>query len=81
VLGLIAGFIARKIVHKSGDGVSLDFLLGVVGGVVGGYLYQTFGTARVARVNIYSLVVAVAGGVICLVIYHLFFGTEGQGSD
>jgi uncharacterized membrane protein YeaQ/YmgE (transglycosylase-associated protein family) len=79
VLGLIAGFIASRIVNRSGYGLSL--LLGVVGAVAGGYLYQTFGKAGVTGVNIHSLLVAVAGAAICLIIYHLFFGAAGQGSD
>lgn len=81
MLGLIAGFIARKIVSKSGYGSSLDILLGVVGAVAGGYLYQTFGKAGVTGVNVGSLLVAVAGAVICLIIYHLFFAEVGQRSD
>jgi uncharacterized membrane protein YeaQ/YmgE (transglycosylase-associated protein family) len=70
VLGLIAGFIASKIVNKAGDGFFLDILLGVVGAVVGGYLFQTFGMAGVSGVNIYSILVAVIGAIVVLVIYH-----------
>jgi uncharacterized membrane protein YeaQ/YmgE (transglycosylase-associated protein family) len=73
VLGLIAGFIASKIVNKSGEGIFLDIILGVVGAVVGGYLFQTFGMAGVTGVNIYSILVAVVGAVIFLVIYHALF--------
>jgi uncharacterized membrane protein YeaQ/YmgE (transglycosylase-associated protein family) len=73
VLGLIAGFIASKIVNKSGEGVLLDIVLGIVGAVVGGYLFQTFGMASVTGVNIYSILVAVVGAVIFLVIYHALF--------
>jgi uncharacterized membrane protein YeaQ/YmgE (transglycosylase-associated protein family) len=81
VLGLVAGFIASKIVSKSGRGLSLDILLGVVGAVCGGYIYQASGKAGVTGVNTYSLLVALAGAVICLTIYHLFFGVAGQRSD
>jgi uncharacterized membrane protein YeaQ/YmgE (transglycosylase-associated protein family) len=70
VLGLIAGFIASKIVNKSGEGVLLDIILGVVGAVIGGYLFQTFGMAGVTGVNIYSILVAVVGAVVFLVLYH-----------
>ena len=70
VLGLVAGFIASKIVNKSGEGVVLDILLGIVGAVVGGYLFQTFGMAGVTGLNISSILVAVVGAVIFLVIYH-----------
>ena len=70
VLGLIAGFLASKIVNKPGEGVFLDIVLGIVGAVVGGYLFQTFGMRGVTGVNIYSILVAVVGAVVVLFIYH-----------
>lgn len=70
VLGLVAGFFGSKIVNKSGDGVIVDILLGIVGAVVGGWLFNRFGQPGVTGLNLYSLVVAVVGAVIFLVIYH-----------
>jgi uncharacterized membrane protein YeaQ/YmgE (transglycosylase-associated protein family) len=70
VLGLIAGFIASKIVNKNGEGVLLDIVLGIVGAVVGGFLFQTFGMSGVSGVNIYSILVAVVGAIVVLFIYH-----------
>jgi uncharacterized membrane protein YeaQ/YmgE (transglycosylase-associated protein family) len=76
VLGLIAGFIASKIVNKSGEGLFLDIVLGVVGAVVGGWLFNAFGMPGVTGFNVYSLVVAVLGAVVFLVLYHLLTGTR-----
>jgi uncharacterized membrane protein YeaQ/YmgE (transglycosylase-associated protein family) len=73
VLGLIAGFIASKLVNKTGDGLILDILLGIVGAVVGGWLFNAFGMSGVTGINIYSLLVAVVGAVLFLVIYHALF--------
>jgi uncharacterized membrane protein YeaQ/YmgE (transglycosylase-associated protein family) len=73
VLGLVAGFVASKIVNKSGEGMILDIILGVVGAVLGGYLFQTFGMSGVTGVNLYSILVAVVGAVVFLVIYHAIF--------
>jgi uncharacterized membrane protein YeaQ/YmgE (transglycosylase-associated protein family) len=70
VLGLIAGFIASKIVNKSGEGVLLDIILGIVGSVLGGWLFQTFGMPGVSGVNLYSILVAVVGAIVFLFIYH-----------
>lgn len=70
VLGLVAGFIGSKIVNKSGDGFFLDIILGVVGAVVGGYLFSLFGGHGVTGLNIYSLVVAVIGAIVVLFAYH-----------
>ena len=70
VLGLIAGFIASKIVDKTGAGLLLDIVLGVVGAVVGGWLFQFFGGSGVTGLNLYSLAVAVVGAIAVLVLYH-----------
>lgn len=73
VLGLIAGFIGSKLVNKSGEGVILDIILGIVGAVVGGFIFNAFGASGVSGLNIYSLIVAVIGAVLVLVIYHALF--------
>ena len=70
VLGLVAGFIGSKIVNKTGEGILLDIVLGIVGAVVGGWLFNTFGAAGVTGLNLYSLLVAVVGAVVVLVVYH-----------
>jgi uncharacterized membrane protein YeaQ/YmgE (transglycosylase-associated protein family) len=70
ILGLIAGFIGSKIVNKTGEGIFLDILLGIVGAVVGGFLFKAVGAAGVSGLNVYSLVVAVIGSVVFLLIYH-----------
>ncbi len=74
ILGLIAGFIGSKIVHRSGEGVLLDIGLGVVGAVVGGFLFSLVGAEPVTGFNIYSLVVAVIGSIIVLWIYYAVTG-------
>ncbi|MFZ3332677.1 MAG: GlsB/YeaQ/YmgE family stress response membrane protein [Candidatus Acidiferrales bacterium] len=70
VLGLIAGFIGSKIVNKSGEGIVLDIVLGIIGAIVGGWLFNRFGASGVTGVNLYSLLVAVIGSVVLLVVYH-----------
>ena len=70
VLGLVAGFIGSKLVNKTGEGVILDIFLGIVGAVVGGFLFSLFGASGVTGLNIYSLFVAVLGAVLLLVAYH-----------
>lgn len=73
VLGLIAGFIGSKIVNRRGEGLFLDILLGIVGAVVGGWLFRMFGASGVTGLNIYSLFVAVIGAILFLVLYHAIF--------
>ena len=71
VLGLVSGFVASKIINKSGEGFLLDVVLGVVGAVVGGWLFNTFGMAGVSGLNVYSFVVAIVGAIVVLAAYHL----------
>ena len=73
ILGLVAGFIGSKIVNRRGEGLVLDILLGVVGAVLGGWLFQKFGMAGVTGLNIYSICVAVVGSVLFLILYHAVF--------
>ena len=70
VLGLLAGFIGSKIVNRRGEGIVLDVLLGVVGAIIGGWLFHAFGAAGVNGLNLYSLFVAVLGSVVFLIVYH-----------
>ena len=70
LLGLIAGFIGSKLVNKSGEGLILDIVLGVVGAFVGGFIFSFFGHSGVTGLNLYSLLVAVIGAIVVLVVYH-----------
>ncbi len=74
ILGVIAGWIASKIVNKSGEGLIGDLVLGVIGAVVGGWLFAQFGYQGVSGLNIYSMFVAVIGAIIVLFIYHMIIG-------
>ena len=70
VLGLIAGFIGSKLVNHQGEGIVLDIVLGVVGAIVGGWVFTRFGAQGVTGLNLYSIFVAVIGAVVFLVAYH-----------
>jgi uncharacterized membrane protein YeaQ/YmgE (transglycosylase-associated protein family) len=71
VLGLVAGFIASKIVNREWEGFFLDIVLGIVGAVVGGWLFGLMGASGATGVNLYSLLVAVVGAIVVLFTYHL----------
>jgi uncharacterized membrane protein YeaQ/YmgE (transglycosylase-associated protein family) len=70
VLGIIAGFVGSKLVNKTGEGLMLDLVLGIVGAIVGGWIFTFFGAAGVTGLNLYSLLVAVIGAVVVLLAYH-----------
>jgi uncharacterized membrane protein YeaQ/YmgE (transglycosylase-associated protein family) len=70
VVGLIAGFLASKVINKTGSGMVMDIVLGVVGALVGGFVFNMLGHSAPTGINIYSIFVAFVGAVIVLVIYH-----------
>jgi uncharacterized membrane protein YeaQ/YmgE (transglycosylase-associated protein family) len=74
VLGLIAGFIGSKIVDGQGQGLWLNLVLGIVGAIVGGFLFSVFGAMGITGFNIWSLIVAIIGSVVVLWLYHLLVG-------
>ena len=76
ILGLIAGFVASKIVNKTGEGVVLDIVLGIIGAMVGGFLFSLIGAAPVTGLNLYSMLVAVIGAIVVLFIYHAIVGNR-----
>jgi uncharacterized membrane protein YeaQ/YmgE (transglycosylase-associated protein family) len=73
ILGLISGFVASKIVNRTGEGFILDVILGVVGAIVGGLLFAQFGAPGVTGLNLYSMFVAVIGAIVVLILYHALF--------
>jgi uncharacterized membrane protein YeaQ/YmgE (transglycosylase-associated protein family) len=74
ILGLIAGFIGSKIVDRQGQGFWLDIALGIVGALVGGFLFSLFGASGVTGLNIYSMIVAVVGAIVVMLIYNTLTG-------
>lgn len=74
ILGLIAGFIGSRIVDRRGMGFWLDIVLGIVGALVGGFLFQALGFGGVSGLNIYSMIVAVVGAVVVMLLYNVVTG-------
>jgi uncharacterized membrane protein YeaQ/YmgE (transglycosylase-associated protein family) len=74
ILGLIAGFIGSKIVDKQGQGFWLNIALGIVGALVGGFIFDLIGSTGVTGLNIWSMIVAIIGSVVVLLIYNAVAG-------
>jgi len=70
ILGLIAGFIGSKLVDRRGQGFWLDIALGIIGAIVGGFLFEFFGGTGITGLNIWSMIVAIVGSVVVLVVYN-----------
>jgi uncharacterized membrane protein YeaQ/YmgE (transglycosylase-associated protein family) len=74
ILGLIAGFIGSKIVNSQGQGFWLNIALGIIGALVGGFLFSLFGSEGVTGLNIWSMIVAIVGSIVVLLIYNALVG-------
>ena len=74
ILGLIAGFFGSKIVDRTGQGILLDLVLGIVGAIVGGFIFSAVGSTGVTGLNLWSMFVAVVGAIIVLWVYHAVIG-------
>ena len=78
VLGLVAGFLASTVVNKRGEGMFIDIILGIVGALVGGWLFNLMGSTGVTGFNLWSLFVAVIGAVASLVLWHALRGSGAR---
>jgi uncharacterized membrane protein YeaQ/YmgE (transglycosylase-associated protein family) len=78
ILGLIAGFIGSKIVDSQGQGFWLNIALGIVGALVGGFLFNLFGASGVSGFNLYSMIVAIVGAIVVLLIYNAVTGSRSR---
>jgi uncharacterized membrane protein YeaQ/YmgE (transglycosylase-associated protein family) len=67
---MVTGLLWRKVINKGREGMILDTVLGIVGACLGGDLFSILGAHGVTGVNLYSLLVAVIGSVIFLIVYN-----------
>ena len=70
ILGLIAGFIASKIVNKQGAGILMDIVIGIVGAVVGGFIGDKLGLGGLEGFGLWSILLSVLGAIIVLLVYR-----------
>ena len=74
IVGLIAGWLATQIFHSARLGLVGDIILGVVGGLVGGYLASTFLRISnpISGFNLTTILTAFAGSVVLLFLFRIF---------
>ncbi len=70
VLGIIAGFIASKVVRLRGDDPKLGIGMAAIGGLVGGWLYSLISGSAVTPFNPRSLLFAAIAAVAVLLVWH-----------
>jgi len=70
IMGLVAGFVASKLVNKQGEGIAMDIVLGIVGAVVGGFIANVLGFHGITGFDVYSILISVLGAIVVLIAYH-----------
>ena len=70
IIGIIAGFLASKIMRGGGFGLIINLLLGILGGVLGGWVFALFGLAASGLIG--SLITSTVGAILVLWIASLF---------
>jgi uncharacterized membrane protein YeaQ/YmgE (transglycosylase-associated protein family) len=74
VLGLIAGFLASMVMRGGGYGIIGDVIVGIVGALIGGFIFSALGGTGVTGLNLWSLVVAFVGACILIAILRAVSG-------
>jgi uncharacterized membrane protein YeaQ/YmgE (transglycosylase-associated protein family) len=75
VVGIIAGWLAKMVIPgEAPAGLIGDLVVGVVGAIIGGWVFNYFGHPGVTGLNLGSIVVAFIGGVILLWLLRLVTG-------
>ena len=81
VVGLIAGWFAGLLMRGGGYGLAGDIIIGVVGGILGGWISTTFFhiNAVVSGINIWSILVAFGGAVLLIFFLRIIGGRRRLG--
>jgi uncharacterized membrane protein YeaQ/YmgE (transglycosylase-associated protein family) len=79
IVGLAAGFLASKLVIRSGEGLLRDLGLGIGGAVLAGWLFGHLAAPEATGLDVFGLIVTLAGASAVLVVYHTFFPHVRQG--
>jgi uncharacterized membrane protein YeaQ/YmgE (transglycosylase-associated protein family) len=73
LIGLVAGFLASKVMTGHGKGVVMDIVVGVIGAIVGGFLARYFGvtTSAASHSIVIEIIIAFVGAIILLAVLRL----------
>jgi uncharacterized membrane protein YeaQ/YmgE (transglycosylase-associated protein family) len=79
IVGIIAGWLAKMVVPGEGPGGMLgDLVIGVIGALIGGWVFNQLGHAGVTGINFGSIAVAFIGSVILLLIIRTVAGQKAK---
>ena len=78
VVGIIAGFLARLVVPEGPGGVLGDLVVGILGALIGGWIFNAFGHVGATGLNLWSIIVAFIGGIVLLWIIRAIRGASAR---
>lgn len=78
LLGLIAGFLASMVMRGGGYGVIGDIIVGIVGALIGGFIFSALGSAGVTGFNIWSFFVAFVGACVLIALLRAVSGSRAR---
>ena len=83
IVGLVAGFLAGQVMRGGGYGLIGDIIVGVLGGLLGGWIGTTFLhiDAGVSGINLESILVAFAGAVLLILVLRMIGGRRQLGDN
>lgn len=73
LIGLLVGYVGSKILNKTDYRLFVYVLLSTLGALIGGYLAQLLGTTGVTGIDLYSMLVAIVGAGVFVIVYHAIF--------
>ncbi len=75
IVGAIAGWLASKVMKTNRQqGLVMDIVVGILGALIGGFLFEQFGSTGTTGFNIWSIFVAFTGAVVLLGVIRLVSG-------
>jgi uncharacterized membrane protein YeaQ/YmgE (transglycosylase-associated protein family) len=78
LLGLIAGALAKFIMPgKDPGGIIVTILIGIAGGIIGGFLWTLMGQGSVQSFDLGGILIATIGAIVLLIIYRLIMKAKG----
>ena len=72
ILGLIAGFLASKLVNRQGSGLLMDISIGIIGALLGGVIFDQLNLQGISGFNLWSIFVAISGAIVLLIFVNIF---------
>jgi len=73
IVGAIAGWLASMVMNTR-LGLLTDIVVGIVGAIIGGFIFGMLGQGGVSGINIGSIVIATIGAVVLLAVLRLLSG-------